>query len=184
MTNTTRSRRTGTLEPMPAGRVHEAINLGALGLLSASYLYHGDHLGVSEPAAFGFAAAYLIGTFLVTPDLDLAEQRVRAKGNWGVLGWLWVPYGLIFSHRGWSHTWIVGPLTRLAYMALMGALLWFGGRPCFSIWASNSTCGARSGSRPGRCFTVPWRGISPRSGCTWSPTGSGRMPGSGGRGAS
>ena len=127
MANTTRSRRTGTLEPMPAGRVHEAINLGALGLLSASYLYHGDHLGVSEPAAFGFAAAYLIGTFLVTPDLDLAEQRVRAKGNWGVLGWLWVPYGLIFSHRGWSHTWIVGPLTRLAYMALMGALLWFGG---------------------------------------------------------
>jgi uncharacterized metal-binding protein len=115
------------LERMPAGRIHEAINLGALGLLSASYVYEQNHLGVSEPAAFGFAAAYLIGTFLVTPDLDLAEQRVRAKGNWGVLGWLWVPYGLIFSHRGWSHTWIVGPLTRLVYMVLMGALLWFGG---------------------------------------------------------
>ncbi|RIH82454.1 hypothetical protein Mterra_02658 [Calidithermus terrae] len=112
---------------MPSGRVHEAINLSVLGLGSAAYLAMKESVGVEDPVALAFAASYCIGTFLITPDLDLAEQGVRAKGRWGLLGWLWVPYGLMFSHRGLSHTWLVGPLTRLAYLALLGtALFWAG----------------------------------------------------------
>ena len=72
-----------------------------------------------------FALSYLIGTFLVTPDLDLAEQGVRAKTHWGLFGLLWIPYGAIFSHRGHSHSWIVGPLTRILYLTIIVlALSW------------------------------------------------------------
>ena len=48
---------------------------------------------------------------------------MRAKKHWGLLGVLWVPYGWLFTHRGISHTWLAGPLTRLIYMAFVGATL-------------------------------------------------------------
>lgn len=66
-----------------------------------------------------FSLGFLAGTFLLSPDLDLSEQGVNSKRNWGFLGPLWVPYGMVFSHRGLSHTWIVGPLTRVAYIAII-----------------------------------------------------------------
>jgi len=69
--------------------------------------------------------SYLLGTFLITPDLDLAEQQVRAKGRWGWLGWLWVPYGWMFAHRGLSHTWLIGPLTRLLYLGAVGLVVFW-----------------------------------------------------------
>jgi len=69
--------------------------------------------------------SYLLGTFLITPDLDLAEQQVRAKGHWGWLGWLWVPYGWMFAHRGLSHTWLIGPLTRLLYLGAVGLVVFW-----------------------------------------------------------
>lgn len=59
----------------------------------------------------------------MSPDLDLAEGHVNSKRAWGFLGALWVPYGLLFSHRGWSHSWLIGPLTRLIYLAVMVAVV-------------------------------------------------------------
>jgi uncharacterized metal-binding protein len=112
---------------VPSGRVHEAINLCVLGLGSAAYLAFRDSSSLETPVALAFVASYCVGTFLITPDLDLAEQNVRAKGRWGLLGWLWVPYGLMFSHRGLSHSWFIGPLTRLAYLTLLGAALFWAG---------------------------------------------------------
>lgn len=113
---------------MASGRQHERINLAGFVVISAGY-WTARGLGWLEGSplagprmAFGFAISYLVGAFLVTPDLDLAEQRVRAKHHWGILGRLWVPYGKIFAHRGLSHTWFVGPFTRLAYMALLAVL--------------------------------------------------------------
>jgi len=110
---------------VPSGRVHEAINLSVLGLTSAGYVAYKTSIGIPEPVALAFAGTYLLGTFLVTPDLDLAENRVRAKGRWGVLGLFWVPYGWMFSHRGLSHTWLAGPLTRVFYMGIVGLLLYW-----------------------------------------------------------
>lgn len=109
---------------MPSGRVHEAINLSVLGVACVAYIAYKPSLGLSEPLALAFAGSYLLGTFLVTPDLDLAENRVRAKGRWGVVGFFWIPYGLMFAHRGLSHTWLAGPLTRVAYMGVVGFLLY------------------------------------------------------------
>jgi uncharacterized metal-binding protein len=112
------------LEAVPSGVVHETINLALLGGVALAYLNFGQER-LEQQVALASTGAYLIGTFLVTPDLDLAEQKVRPKGRWGLLGMLWVPYGWMFSHRGISHTWIVGPLTRLLYMVLMGVVVYW-----------------------------------------------------------
>lgn len=117
---------------MPSGRTHEAVNLTFFGGLALGYTYlrtqglpNGLEPLFTTPTLTLFSVSYFIGTFLVTPDLDLAENSVRSKSNWGLLGLLWIPYGALFSHRGLSHTWLVGPLTRLVYMVVVAlALSW------------------------------------------------------------
>ncbi len=109
---------------MPSGRVHNLINtLTLLGLGAvAGYVQQHRLLNLEPGAVVAFAGSYLAGTYLLSPDLDLAEQNVSVKNNWGWLGFLWVPYGWIFSHRGMSHTWLIGPLTRLIYLGMLVAL--------------------------------------------------------------
>ncbi|WP_425146265.1 metal-binding protein [Deinococcus sp.] len=111
---------------MPSGRVHNLINIAAFAGLSAGALFLTSLRGVviTPLQAATFSVGFAVGTFLLSPDLDLASGHVDSKRRWGPLGFLWVPYGLLFSHRGLSHTWILGPLTRLAYLALMTALIW------------------------------------------------------------
>lgn len=115
---------------MASGRRHEALNLLALGAMTAGWLAlraagHGPELErlLPPPARVAFLSGFLVGTFLVTPDLDLANRSVRAKSNWGVLGWLWLPYGVVFRHRGLSHSWFLGPLTRLLYLLVLALAL-------------------------------------------------------------
>ena len=59
--------------------------------------------------------------FLITPDLDLAENQVRAKEKLGV-SWalLWVPYGPpLQAPRPCPHSLVYwAPLTRLIYIAM------------------------------------------------------------------
>ena len=113
-------------KPVASGRIHENVNLVALGFLITAYFIarvlgqaHSLDDALPRVARTGFLLSYLVGTFLVTPDLDLAKNSVRAKSHWGILGLLWVPYGKLFRHRGLSHSWVVGPLTRLLYMGLI-----------------------------------------------------------------
>ncbi|SDF11941.1 Uncharacterized metal-binding protein [Thermus arciformis] len=117
---------------MPSGRVHEALNLTALGLGSLAYLALGG--SPEDPRALAFALAYLAGTFLLSPDLDLAEKEVRARRRWGLLGLFWRPYGWLFRHRGLSHTWVLGPLTRLGYLGGLLALLGFLVQGVLGFW--------------------------------------------------
>lgn len=110
---------------MPSGRVHNIINTATFGLIAAATFWAAaQQLIVITPAqAASFSSAYAVGTFLLSPDLDLAERRVDSKRRWGPLGFVWVPYGRLFSHRGLSHTWLLGPLTRLIYLGLIGLLI-------------------------------------------------------------
>ena len=110
---------------MPSGRVHNAINTLTLVAIAGGYGYavQQDLVPIMPPTNLAaFSVAFLAGTFLLSPDLDLAENNVSSKSNWGWLGFLWVPYGWMFSHRGMSHTWIVGPLTRVLYLMLLLAV--------------------------------------------------------------
>jgi uncharacterized metal-binding protein len=110
--------------PVPSGRAHNTINtlayLGLVGVAGAGSA--GGWLALEAGPALAFSLAYFAGTFLLSPDLDLAEGRVASKRAWGWLGFLWKPYGWLMRHRGLSHTWLVGPLTRLAYLGLLLAL--------------------------------------------------------------
>ena len=115
---------------MADGRRHETVNLLVLGGITAAWYWsrlNGQALLPDQyaplPARVAFVISYLTGTLLVTPDLDLANRSVRAKSNWGIFGILWVPYGVLFRHRGLSHTWLAGPATRLLYLAVLALAL-------------------------------------------------------------
>ncbi len=116
---------------MASGRTHETVNLVVLGGVGALYAVGRSQGYAAEidawlppPTRLAFTIAFLVGTFFVTPDLDRADRSVRAKSNWGILGLLWIPHGWMFKHRGLSHSWILGPATRLLYLAFLaiGAL--------------------------------------------------------------
>jgi uncharacterized metal-binding protein len=63
------------------------------------------------------AGGILLGGLLFSPDLDLAYSKPSKR--WGVLRLLWEPYRLFHPHRGDSHTYLYGPLSRLAYFTLL-----------------------------------------------------------------
>jgi len=97
---------------LPSGRVHETVNL--LALPAAVYF-------LPEPLPkLPFAAGYLIGTFWLTPDLDLATSRPSRR--WGILRILWLPYAWLFPHRGLSHRPLLGALTRVLYLAALAGI--------------------------------------------------------------
>lgn len=125
---------------MPSGRVHEVINVATLALSCGAIALMPDAwrpawAQLETTGGLAFASGYLIGTFLITPDLDLADGHVNAKRNWGLLGGLWIPYGKMSRHRGISHSWITGPLTRVIYLAvLIGALVWIARGAGYNLW--------------------------------------------------
>lgn len=85
----------------------------------------------------GLAIAAALGTALgliIDPDMDcnstLAQMnasRWRMMQLWRPVGYLWFalwyPYGVSFSHRGVSHTPIIGTATRLLYLAIFPSML-------------------------------------------------------------
>lgn len=106
---------------MPSGAKHNLINTAAYVVITGAVLVAEQYqlIDISGTQMFNFSVAYFAGTFLLSPDLDLSLGRVDSKRNWGLLGFIWVPYAMLFKHRGLSHSWFVGPLTRLAYLALL-----------------------------------------------------------------
>lgn len=103
---------------MPSGRTHTAINLTVLAAGSALASAAALPLpGRGDIAAF--VVAFVVGTFLITPDLDLANGRVDARKHWGPLGWIWIPFGVMSRHRGLNHTYFIGPLLRVLYLGLV-----------------------------------------------------------------
>lgn len=107
---------------MPDGNAHFAANVACgLAMTGAAAWY--------APALVApVAAGALIGAF-ITPDLDLestthSEALLRRIPVIGLLfQMLWYPYALMCRHRGVSHWPVVGTLGRLAYIAIMAALI-------------------------------------------------------------
>ncbi len=98
---------------MASGRTHEIINLAAFPPI-VYYL---------QPNEFwGFAAGYLFGTFLLSPDNDIYHSRPVKR--WKFLKIIWKPYTKIFSHRGVSHYPIIGSITRLFYLSIVAFLFY------------------------------------------------------------
>ena len=105
---------------MPSGKTHTRIDVAFLLLLAGAAVYFQDDLsrrfGRDRLVEHGavFALAYLFGTFLLSPDLDL-KNNASAR-NWGLFRLFWRPYAALFNHRGISHMPFLGTLTRVLYV--------------------------------------------------------------------
>lgn len=102
---------------MPNGRTHTLINT----IVVSSATTAAEQLGVplGDPVVVALLAGAVIGTVFITPDLDMARVRTDARRAWGPFELLWWPLLKVSRHRGVSHTYLRGPLIRVAYLALM-----------------------------------------------------------------
>lgn len=99
---------------MPSGTTHTRVELWLLPGFAALGILWGEP---SPSELVLFALSYLGSSLLLSPDLDLDANVARRR--WGPLAFLWTPYARVFAHRGLSHHWALGPLTRLGYLALI-----------------------------------------------------------------
>ena len=100
---------------MGNARQHLISNLGTtVGLVVGA-----STSGLDPLSTIAMAAGCLSGNVL-TPDLDLAENKARRLDP---VGLFFLPYGLLFKHRSFlSHAPIIGTAIRLAYVIMPVAL--------------------------------------------------------------
>ncbi|MEW6216100.1 MAG: DUF2227 family putative metal-binding protein [Candidatus Bipolaricaulota bacterium] len=103
---------------MPQGRTHLAFELGTL----PGWVALGVVLHAGRTSLVFFTGAYVMASLFLSPDLDLAKSD--ASRRWRRARFLWRPYAAFFRHRGISHSPLFGPLTRILYLAVLGAALW------------------------------------------------------------
>ncbi len=99
---------------MALGKTHDVINLIAL---PALFYY------LPKEFYLPFGVGYIVGTFLLSPDIDLPNSRPSRR--WSLLKCLWLPYQNLSRHRGFSHIPIVGSLLRLIYIVSVVIFLYF-----------------------------------------------------------
>ena len=116
---------------MADGRTHAAANAGLLTLVVAVGTA-GIYLAPSPTTAALAAGAVLgaTGGLAVTPDIDqssITHEERRLIRLFAPVGYLWtlfwLPYGVAFAHRGFSHTVPQGTLTRMLYIGIPCAVL-------------------------------------------------------------
>jgi len=106
---------------MPSGRVHLRIETAALAVWAAFAFVLLRRGLVGSGTVGAFLVGYVVSMLLLSPDLDL--RRSRPTRRWGVASVLWLPYSAFFRHRRLSHHLVLGPLTRIAYLLLLTALV-------------------------------------------------------------
>ena len=97
---------------MPSGKTHLRIELTILPVVAVVY---NSASGITAFDLALFSVAYVCSSLWLSPDLDLL--RNSSRNRWGALSWIWEPYARIFKHRGMSHHPILGPFTRVLYLA-------------------------------------------------------------------
>ncbi len=136
---------------MPNGSVHARATV----VLAAAGGFLSYHAGHHMPQVFALTGGTLAG-LLLTPDLDVDSGCIsydvvrRSAGKhierlWAIY---WRPYALLIPHRSrLSHLPVLGTLLRLAYLAILPALIWFFAaaipslnwilaRPSFPAWSA------------------------------------------------
>ena len=129
---------------MPSGKVHDRITAVGAGLAVPVWWYL-----TPAPQDWKIAATLVVATlfsgWMLSPDLDLDSSIYR---RWGPLRFLWYPYQKFVPHRSWvSHSWLLSPLMRVAYLMGMVWLL---------AWAVLWGIRQASGLGPGVPERTPW----------------------------
>ncbi len=99
---------------MALGKTHEAINL--ILLPAALYL-------VPKEFYFPFTLGYLLGTFFLSPDIDIKHSKPSRR--WKYIRFIWMPYQKGSRHRGFSHIPVFGTFIRLFYLNLLIVFIYF-----------------------------------------------------------
>lgn len=103
---------------MPEGKTHLKIELLSALLIFPCVIYLAyTFKEVTQIEAISFCIGYLLGSLLLSPDMDLFKSD--AIGRWSILKYIWAPYCWLYNHRGASHSWIFGTLTRFLYLLLL-----------------------------------------------------------------
>ena len=121
---------------MADGKTHELHGLlvSAAALLVCVVAIYLKKIGYVDTTGFVFGVVF--GAWYLSPDLDMWNTRPMKK--WGPLKYFWAPYARLHKHRGWSHSWIVGPGVRILYLAIPIAAVWsiweFRGADLWLLW--------------------------------------------------
>lgn len=102
---------------MPKYTSHILFNFSLLIILFIIYQRYSFPL--TEQQLILFLLSYFIGTVYLTPDIDTRSEASRRCGI------SCTPYRWFFTHRGISHHWLYGILTRIIYVLLIIGLLIF-----------------------------------------------------------
>ena len=97
---------------MPSGRTHDRITLWCFPAVTGLAFY-----ATRSPAlTLIVALSFLIGGFMLGPDLDILSIQYK---RWGPIRWIWLPYQKALKHRSkLSHGPIIGTALRVLYLAV------------------------------------------------------------------
>lgn len=101
---------------MALGKKHDQFNI----FIGSVFLVLLALVGVSVYSTVGFFFGWMFSTFIFSPDTDLGPKK-----RVGILGILLRPYSWIFKHRGLSHSYFLGTLSRVGYGLLIVGLMIF-----------------------------------------------------------
>lgn len=97
---------------MPSGRTHDRITLWCLPFVTGSAFLLTNRLEIVVIVTL----AFLVGGFMLGPDLDIRSIQYR---RWGLLRWIWLPYQKALKHRSkLSHGPVIGTAIRVIYMGV------------------------------------------------------------------
>ncbi|MDD2438836.1 MAG: DUF2227 family putative metal-binding protein [Methanosarcinaceae archaeon] len=106
---------------MPDGKTHNKINIIILFLILiglhsplCSKTLPLEYLSPGSIALFAFS--FLVGTYYLSPDLDIKSDPFK---RWGPFRYIWWPYQKLFGHRGMLHNPILGPLIIILTVGLV-----------------------------------------------------------------
>lgn len=85
-------------------------------LAAAFYFFHPHHY-----LLLTFAGTFVYSTLFMSPDMDLAYQ-IRLYSLRGFFSLPFRSYAQFFSHRGLSHNFVLGSVTRIIWLAAWGCL--------------------------------------------------------------
>jgi len=75
-------------------------------------------ISLSPIISLSFFFGFMFSTLFFSPDLDLGPRK-----KWGLAGIILYPYSIFFKHRGLSHSFIFGTLSRIIYALFSLCLL-------------------------------------------------------------
>lgn len=102
---------------MPSGKVHDQITVAAAAVSVPAYWQLAPAPTGDVTGGAILAVGTLFSGLMLSPDLDLDSSIYR---RWGPLRFLWWPYQKAIPHRSkLSHSFLLGPLLRLAYLLLI-----------------------------------------------------------------